>query len=165
LFADDKKGCAMKTRRLRPGENLFCVLMLLLSLSILLLAYRISGFASLSSPGAFPMAAGLVMVISMGLVLLGHRRLDKPSVSGFKEEVQVAARRVLPLKFLIYAGIILAYMLLLQPLHFLPSSFLFLVVSMMALRGSGLVKSLLISAGTLAVIYLIFQFLFRVVLP
>jgi putative tricarboxylic transport membrane protein len=139
--------------------------MLLLSLFILVLAYRISGFSSVSSPGAFPMAAGLVMVISMGLVLFGHRRLEKPPAVGLKEEVQVAARRLLPPRFLIYSAIILGYMLLLQPLHFLPSSFLFLVASMMALRGSGLVKSLLISAGTLAVIYLIFQFLFRVVMP
>jgi putative tricarboxylic transport membrane protein len=155
----------MKIRRLRPGENLFCIFLLLLSLFILIMAYRISGFSSVSSPGAFPIAAGLVMVISMGLVLFGHRRLEKPAAADFKEELRVAARETLPLKFILYTVIILGYMLLLQPLHFLPSSFLFLVVSMMVLKGSGLVKSLLISAGTLAVIYLIFQFLFRVVMP
>lgn len=155
----------MKLRRLRPGENVFCALMLVLSLFILIMAYMISGLSSISSPGTFPMAAGLVMVGSMCLVLFGHRKLQKPEVENFKEELKLAAHTVLPVKFVLYTAIIIGYMLILQPLHFLPSSFIFMVVSMMVLRGSGFVKSLLISAGTLACVYIIFQFFFRVVMP
>jgi Na+/melibiose symporter-like transporter len=135
------------------------------SLFILIMAYLISGFSSVSSPGAFPMAAGVVMVISAILVLIGHRKLEKPDVENFADEMKLAVKNVFPKEFIIYAGIIIAYMVLIQPLHFLPSSFAFMVVSMLVLRGSGIVKSLLISAVTLACIYVIFQYFFRVIMP
>ena len=153
------------TRKLRPGENLFIYFLLAFSLFILIMAYLISGFSSVSSPGAFPMAAGLVMVISAILVLIGHRKLEKPDVENFADEMKLAVKNVFPKEFIIYAGIIIAYMVLIQPLHFLPSSFAFMVVSMLVLRGSGIVKSLLISAVTLACIYVIFQYFFRVIMP
>ena len=153
------------TRKLRPGENLFIYLLLAFSLFILIMAYFISGFSSVSSPGAFPMAAGLVMVISAILVLIGHRKLEKPDVENFADEMKLAVKNIFPKEFVIYTGIIIAYMIAIQPLHFLPSSFIFLVVSMIVLRGSSLVKSLLISAGTLACIYVIFQYFFRVIMP
>jgi putative tricarboxylic transport membrane protein len=153
------------TRKLRPGENLFIYFLLAFSLFILIMAYLISGFSSVSSPGAFPMAAGVVMVISAILVLIGHRKLEKPDVENFADEMKLAVKNVFPKEFIIYAGIIIAYMVLIQPLHFLPSSFAFMVVSMLVLRGSGIVKSLLISAVTLACIYVIFQYFFRVIMP
>lgn len=139
--------------------------MMAFSLFVLILAYRISGFSAISSPGAFPMAAGLVMVISAGLALLGHRKLEKPDAKNFADEMKLAVKQVFPKEFVIYTGIIFTYMIVLQPLHFLPSSFVFMVVSMMVLRGSSFVKSLLISAGTLVCIYVIFQYFFRVVMP
>jgi hypothetical protein len=111
------------------------------------------------------MAAGVVMVISAILVLIGHRKLEKPDVENFADEMKLAVKNVFPKEFIIYAGIIIAYMVLIQPLHFLPSSFAFMVVSMLVLRGSGIVKSLLISAVTLACIYVIFQYFFRVIMP
>jgi putative tricarboxylic transport membrane protein len=154
-----------KTRKLRPGENVFVCLMMAFSLFILILAYRISGFSAISSPGAFPMAAGLVMVVSAGLALRGHRKLEKPDAENFAAEMKLAVKAVFPKEFVIYTAIIIGYMILLQPLHFLTSSFVFMVVSMIVLRGSGWVKSLIISAVTLACIYAIFQYFFRVVMP
>ncbi len=81
-----------KIRKLRPGENVFVCLMMALSLFVLILAYRISGFSAISSPGAFPMAAGLVMVISAGLALLGHRKLEKPDAKNFADEMKLAVK-------------------------------------------------------------------------
>ncbi len=135
------------------------------SLFVLVMAFRISGFTSISSPGAFPMGAGLVMVVSAGLILLENRKLEKPDVKDFTDELRVVANTVFPREFLIYTCIIVGYMIMIKPLHFLPSSFIFMVVSMVILRGSGFVKSLLISAGTMACIYVVFQFFFRVVMP
>lgn len=139
--------------------------MMVLSLFVLILAYRISGFSAISSPGAFPMAAGLVMVISAGLALFGNRKLEKPDAENLADEMKLAVKAVFPKEFVIYTGIIIGYMIALQPLHFLPSSFVFMVLSMIVLRGGGFVKSLLISAGTLVCIYIIFQYFFRVVMP
>jgi putative tricarboxylic transport membrane protein len=152
-------------RKLQAGENLFTWLLLLLSLFGLVCAYLISGFKSVSSPGTFPMIATAVMVVSIVMVILDNRKAQKPEADGLKDELRQAAKEIFPPVFLVYTGIVIVYMLIIQPLHFLPSSFAFLLVSMIYLKGSTPLKSLLISAGTLGGIYLIFHYLFRVVLP
>ena len=152
-------------RKLEAGENVFTAVLLAFSLFVLVCAYLISGFKSVSSPGTFPMIAAAVMVVSIVLVLLDNRKAEKPDANGLKDELRLAGKNIFSPVFLIYTVIIIVYMLIIQPLHFLPSSFAFLLVSMIYLKGSTPVKSLLISAGTLGSIYLIFHFLFRVVLP
>lgn len=157
---------AMKEiRKLRAGENLFAWLMMTLSLFVLIQAYLISGFSSISSAGTFPMVAAAIMVVAMALILLNNRKLAKPDADGLKDELRQAAKQVLPKVFLVYTGIIIGYMILIRPLHFLPSSFAFLIVSMIYTKGSTVIKSLIISILTLACIYIVFQYFFRVVLP
>ena len=152
-------------RKLRAGENAFSWLMLLLSLFVLIQAYLISGFSSLSSAGTFPMGASAVMVIAMIFILLNNLKRKRIVSDGLKNELRQAVKIVLPNIFLIYSLIVIIYMILLKPLHFLPSSFVFLLVSMIYLKGGNILKSLIISVLTLSSIYLIFQYFFRVVLP
>ncbi len=152
-------------RKLRAGENAFSWLMLLLSLFVLIQAYLISGFSSLSSAGTFPMGASAVMVLAMIFILLNNLKRKRIVSDGLKNELGQAVKIVLPNVFLIYSLIVIIYMILLKPLHFLPSSFVFLVVSMIYLKGGNILKSLIISVLTLSSIYLIFQYFFRVVLP
>jgi hypothetical protein len=152
-------------RKLRVGENAFSWLMLLLSLFVLIQAYLISGFSSLSSAGTFPMGASAVMVIAMIFILLNNLKRKRILSDGLKNELRQAVKIVLPNVFLIYSLIVIIYMILLKPLHFLPSSFVFLLVSMIYLKGGNILKSLIISVLTLSSIYLIFQYFFRVVLP
>lgn len=152
-------------RKLQPGETVFSWILMLFSCFVLVLAWRISGFSSVSSPGAFPMAAAVVMVISMVSLVVSNRKMEKPDTEGQSAELRAALRDIFKPVFLIYTAIILLYMVLLQPLHFLPASFLFLVGSIIYLKGSSPLRSLGISAGLLACIYTIFHFLFRVVLP
>ena len=152
-------------RRRRSGENAFAWLLLLFSIIILILSYQISGFSSISSPGAFPMAAAAVMVISMAFVLMENRKLKKPNAKVFKDELHRSVKRIFPRIIIYYMGIIFVYMLLLQPLHFFPSTFLFLFISMVYLKGTSWVRSLLVTTGALIGIYVIFQFVFKVTLP
>ncbi len=154
-----------KTRKLRAGESVFAWLMLALSLFTLFEAYLISGFKSVSSPGMFPMAAATVMVLSVATVILNNRKLDKPDTETAKEEFKQVLHEVFPKVFIIYVVIVAGYMLIFERLTFVPSSAAFLFASIFFLKGGGLVKSLLISAGSLAVIYVIFHTIFRVVLP
>ena len=154
-----------ENRKLRAGENIFAWLMMAFSLFVLIQAYLISGFSSISSPGTFPMGAAAIMVLSMALVLLNNVKHEKPDADDLKDELQRAAKEVLPSVFLVYTGIIIGYMILIQPLHFLPSSFAFLLVSMIYLKGSTVLKSLIISTLLLACIFIVFQYFFRVVLP
>ena len=151
--------------KLRAGENIFGWLMLALSLFILVQAYLISGFSSISSAGTFPMGAAAVMVIAMASSLLKNRTLKKPDAHGLKDETRLAVKQVLPVIFLVYTILVIGYIVLIQPLHFLPSSFVFLLVSMIYLKGSSALKSLIISTITLGCIYIMFQYFFRVVLP
>ena len=53
-----------KTDKMLVGERTFCVLLLVFSLAIFYLAYQISGFSSINSPGAFPIGVALVMIFS-----------------------------------------------------------------------------------------------------
>ncbi len=152
-------------RQLEPGEKIFTVFLLIFSIIILVFAYQISGFKSVSSPGTFPMAAAAAMVASIGVLVMKNLGADTPDVKGFMDEVRIAAKKVFPPVFVLYSLTILAYMVALQPLHFLPSSFLFLLGSIIFLKGSTPLKSLFISIGLLAGIYLIFHYLFLVVLP
>jgi putative tricarboxylic transport membrane protein len=152
-------------RKLQPGETVFTWILMLFSLFVLVMAWRISGFSSVSSPGAFPMAAAVVMVVSIASLIFGNRKMEQPDTERLVDELREALRDIFRPVFLIYTTIILLYMVLLQPIHFLPASFLFLVGSIIFLKGASPLKSLGISAGLLACIYAIFHFLFRVVLP
>jgi hypothetical protein len=57
------------------------------------------------------------------------------------------------------------YGFIVETLHFIPATFLFLVTTMYLLDPRKLPLKIAVSAGTLAVLYLIFSTLFRVVLP
>lgn len=154
-----------ENRQLRAGENFFAWLMLALGVFILVQAFLISGFSSINSPGTFPMGAAAVMVVSATLILLHNRKLAKPHVDSLKVELRQAAAEVLPRVFLVYTVVIIAYMLLIRPLHFLPSSFAFMLLSIIYLKGGRPLKALVISSAMLGFIYIVFQYFFRVVLP
>jgi hypothetical protein len=57
------------------------------------------------------------------------------------------------------------YGFVVETIHFVPATFLFLVGTMYLLDRRKLIQKVIISAGTLAVLYLIFSTLFQVVLP
>ncbi len=148
----------------KPGELGFALLLCVFSLWLLTQAYSISGFSSLSSAGFFPMAGALAMSGASLVILAGVLR--KQSVGSAR---QVYLHRlfseILPPVVVIFSAIVIAYMLLLEPLGFLISSFLFLLASMLYLDRSKLLHALIISALSLAAIYGVFEYVFSVLLP
>ncbi len=82
----------------------------------------------------------------------------------WREEWRQIPAFALPVTVIGYAGILLLYILTTAPLHFLPSSFAFLVISFIFLKGTSPLRSVVIGAGTLAGIYVLFQTIFRVIL-
>jgi len=143
-------------RRKRRGEDLFGLIMVVVSVGIFWQAYAISGFSALSSPGAFPMAAAAAMVIGALVVAYGNLRNTAP-----RDDAPI-----LPVTIAIFTGLVIAYALLLSPLGFLPASFLFLFAGMRLLypRG-GWLRSGIIAIGSLVAIYVIFRLVFQVILP
>ncbi|NIZ10909.1 tripartite tricarboxylate transporter TctB family protein [Pseudooceanicola sp. HF7] len=142
----------------RPGELVFGVLLLLASLGLLWSAYGISGFQALSGPGTVPMAVTLAMVISAALIVLRTARL--PKVSG-----ETVLKDILPVTVMIVAALLVCYGVLLRPLGFLPTSALFLIVSIKMLSGRGWGWTLFIALGSLLLVWLIFRIVFTVLMP
>jgi putative tricarboxylic transport membrane protein len=142
----------------RPGELVFNIAMVVGSLFLLWSAYGISGFEALSAPGAIPMVTTAIMVLCGGLIL--RDTLRKGPVQG-----ETIAKDILPMPVIVTIAAIAAYALVLKPLGFLPTSFLFLTVLVRYLSKGSLLRSAVISLVTVAVIYLLFRIVFTVLMP
>jgi hypothetical protein len=142
----------------RPGEAVFAVFFVTLSLVLLWQAYGISGLSKLSGPGTVPTAVTAVMVVSAAAVL--WQTIRKPTDRG-----ETVRRDVLPGTVLLMAGLLATYGALLVPLGFLPTSALFLVAAIKLLSGRGWGFTLAVALGSLLAIYLIFRIVFTVLMP
>lgn len=147
-----------------PGELSFMALIVAFSTFMLWASYNISKFESISSAGAFPMVCAAAMLIT-GLMSLAKTARAKLALEGGETLLQQFARRLAPPQLVLFAVLITIYMLLLERLGFLVSSYLFLASAMQLLGSRRTLLNLLISAVTLAAIYVVFQTAFSVVLP
>ncbi len=146
----------------RPGEHIFIWLLLVFGIFVLITALMIPNLENLSSSGAFPIFVGSILILTMVHVLWHNRK--RYAASRVRDECTQVPAFVLPITVVGYAAILVLYILTTAPLHFIPSSFVFLVVSFIFLRGASPIRSMLIGAGTLAGIYILFQTIFKVIL-
>jgi hypothetical protein len=149
----------VQTQR-RPGEVVFAGMMLAISILLFWQAYRISGFSSKSSPGAFPLAATATMIAASLASLLKTLRLPATS-TGF----EAVRRMVLPNTVLAFAALIAGYGLFIENLGFLLSSLAFLFLGMLVLHRRGPARALLYSVISIILVYVVFRLVFQVVLP
>lgn len=145
----------------RPGERIFLWLLLALSVCILLLALQIPR-EHLSASGAFPTLIAVILVGAVVRILWRNRA--RYAALTFQEELTRVGAFALPMNVIGYALILLLYILTTAPLGFLPSSFGFLVVSFLFLKGAPPIRAVVIAAGTLGAMYLLFQTIFKVIL-
>jgi putative tricarboxylic transport membrane protein len=148
-----------------PGELVFAAAMLLFGVTALWLAWRIAGFSSWSSPGVMPMIAAAAMSGSGLVILRNTLRMKHPEISPGSTLARQFLHLVTPLPIVLFTALIVVYMLALEPLGFVLSSFAFLVASMFALGSRRILFTVVVSAVSLAAIYVIFQTAFAVVLP
>jgi hypothetical protein len=139
----------------RRGEDLFGLIVLLVSVLLFWQSYTIAGFAALSSPGAFPMAASAVMALAALIVVIGNAR----------RRGRISDEPILPATIAIFTGLVVAYAAALGPVGFLPSSFLFLTLGMKLLFRRGWGHCALVALGSLVLVYIVFRLVFQVVLP
>lgn len=142
----------------RPGEGVFAILVALFSLFLLWKAIEIDGFSSLSSAGALPIGAAGTMVIAA--LIIAFKTLKSP-----KSETETIAKNILPPDVIVGIVLIVGYALLLVPLGFLPTSFLFLFILTKWLSKRSLFFSAWTSAVALLTIYLVFRIVFQVIMP
>lgn len=147
-----------------PGELTFLALIVVFSSFMLWTAYGISRFSSVSSPGFFPMLCAATMLVTgaMNLVKTARARLVLDEGESWMQQL---VRKLLPLQLVLFAVVILGYMLLLEVLGFLVASYLFLVVSMSLLGSRRIGLNALVSLLVLAAIFVVFRTAFSVVLP
>jgi len=146
----------------RPGERILLWFLLALSIFVLTQAFRIPHLDNLSSSGAFPIFIASILILSSLRILWKNRK--RYAALRFGEELGQVGHFVFPKIVTIYAAVLILYILLLYPLHFWVSSALFLIGSFILLKGANIWKSLIIAAGTLGAIYLVFQYIFKVIL-
>jgi putative tricarboxylic transport membrane protein len=149
----------MDAARIRnPGEAVFAVLMLAFSVFLFWHAYRISGFSSLSSPGAFPMAVTAAMVVSACVIVFRTLQMPAAASGSFRTEV-------LDGTLALFAALNIFYAVALEPLGFVLTSFLFLFASILLLHKRGPGPALLYAVVSVVAVYIIFRLIFKVVLP
>ncbi len=104
------------------------------------------------------MATSFAMVVTAAIVML--KTLRQPP-----DRTETLIRDILPVTVIMFVVFLIAYGLLLKPLGFLPTSALFLTVSIKILARRGWLWTLAISVGSLLVVWLIFRIVFTVLMP
>jgi len=145
----------------KPVERFLMWFLVALSLFVFIVAWYMP-HESYASMGAFPLFIGAVMLLSILRILWKERKVF--ASWQWKEEIAQASPFAFPKLVVAYIGVLVLYILLLNPLHFWVASYLFLVGSFLLLKGAKIVRALIIGAIMLAVIWFLFQYIFRIVL-
>jgi hypothetical protein len=114
-----------------------------------------------SSPSVFPKLASTVIMVCSAVNFLKAIRRERPDASS-----PSVAQYLLPLDVVVVLSLLVAYCVALPYFRFIGSSYAFMVAGMIYLqRGKHIVRALLISAASLAVLVAVFRYLFLVILP
>ncbi len=152
------------SKKVPVGERTFCILLVVFSLFVLYQAYLISGFSSISSPGAVPLGAGAVLLIAAVRVLWELR--GKPTHG---ESWAASAKRFshehFPRHIVVFTLLSVAYLAVIQWASFYVSTFAFLMLSIVYLRRGKVLSALVASGISVLAIYLLFTLAFSVYLP
>lgn len=148
----------MQTTPRRPGELVFNIFLFLFSCFLFWSAYGISGFEALSSPGVVPMATSAMMIYSAGAVLWEVFR-KSPNTT------ETLIGNIVPQSIIVTIIMVALYAVALQWLGFIPTSILFLILMIRYLSRRGWGFCVVVSVGTVALIYLIFRMVFTVLMP
>lgn len=154
----------VRSENRRPGELVFALIILVFSVAAFWQSYEISGFAGKTTPGVFPMLASGTLVVSGLLILLSAIKAPAPDTSNDSVAKQFF-REVFSLHHIVLIALVLGYLFLMPWLGFVASSGLFLLIAFQFLWRKNVFVTLLLTAVSLATIYVIFREVFQVVLP
>lgn len=158
----------MKKRKLEKGELGFIAVLGIFSIICLIASLRIFVTApTLNGEGTVPLITSCVLILMILVMLFEMRGCPR----GFERGTALGQKARELLQFL-FPGMVgpiilycLVYAVLLKILGFIVSTLIFLVVSMITLNREHKLRSVVVSAVTLACIVILFQFIFKVQLP
>jgi len=144
------------------GEYKMLALLMIICGALFYDALRSPGLAQgvSSGPGSIPqLVAGALVLMVIALAVQCIRR-------GYKEGSWAEAVHYLfDREVVVLLSTVAVYGLVVETIHFVPATFLFLVTTMYLLERKQFWLKVAVSAGTVGVLYLIFSTLFQVVLP
>jgi putative tricarboxylic transport membrane protein len=117
--------------------------------------------SGIPGPGFLPFVTGIILV-ALSLILLISRFLDRGGRAGPKEEPMPGGLALS--RILIVLGALCLYVLILEPLGFMVTTFLFMIV-LLRLEPRKWMFILLVSIGATAFFFVLFKVLLRVPLP
>lgn len=147
---------------LGPGIIMIAVSLIFLSQAFLMEKASILDPAS----GSFlPALIAIIMLIAGVSVLLPK----KQSTTGTDEETKDATDETFTLSdyrfILVFFAFIVVYVVLLSFISFFPATFIFLIASMYYLKDVSWKINILVSIGSIIVIYFLFSQLFKIIFP
>jgi hypothetical protein len=158
----NKDESAPPERTLPKGEFKMMLLLFVIALALFIGALDSPGFfqGESAGPGSIPqlVSGSLVLMIAALAVQTFRRAYREGSFADLMHHLFDKQVIVLLVAVTIYG-------LVVETIHFVPATFIFLVAVMYLLEPGKLMLKLVVSAGTLGVLYLIFSTLFQVVLP
>lgn len=157
-----KEETAVTVKPRAKGELKMCALLLLICGALFYDSLKSEGlYQGVSSgPGSIPqLVSGLLvlMVIALAVTLLSKGYKD----GTFGELVHYLFNK----EVVVLIVAVIVYGLVVETLHFIPTTLLFLIITMYTFDPKQLLMKVGISVGTVAVLVLIFSTLFQVVLP
>ena len=158
----DKDGTIVADHERPKGEYKMMLLLFIICLALFVDSLKSEGLfqGHSAGPGSIPQLVGAVtLLMIVGLAIQFLRK-------GYKEGTFVdLMHHLFDRDVVILLVTLTIYGFIVETIHFVPATFLFLVATMYLLDPKKLLLKIAVSAGTLAVLYLIFSTLFRVVLP
>lgn len=139
----------------RQAQVVFALLLLGLSAVMAWEAWRIEGFPQWSSPGAFPLALAGVMTAS-ALVI---------AANAWRSRARRAFRPYVSARWCGMLGLVLGFVVLLDSAGFWLAGTLFLMSAIVFLQRGRPAFAAVVALATTAVVYGVFNVLFKVQLP
>lgn len=144
----------------KPGETAFAIIATVFGILGYYFALDMTS-EDYSSPSVFPKLSSAVIVIC-GLVCIYKSCKKAPPEAGSPN----VFKYLLPKDVIVVLLMLLAYCIALPHLHFIISSYVFMVAGMIYLhRGKFIWQSIVISAAAMVALVAIFRYVFLVILP
>jgi putative tricarboxylic transport membrane protein len=162
-MSEHAKDGSVKPDHARPkGEYKMMLLLFIICGALFVDSLRSPGVfqGQSAGPGSIPqLVTGALLLMIVGLAIQFLRKNYREGSFGD------LLHHLFDKQVIILLTTLVIYGLVLETIHFVPATFLFLVATMYLLEPKKLLLKVVVSAGTLGVLYLIFSTLFQVVLP
>lgn len=156
---------AREERRFDQGRVILLILLLLtIGYSVLALRYPRGGFTH-PGPGLVPLVAGAITVVLITVGLFVRPRTDS-TLPTEEDEVSLELVDPSPWRYtLIFLGVLIAYVLILQTVGQLLASTVMVLSTLLICRGRPLWQMAVITVVTAVTSFLLFAFVLNVPLP